>query len=345
MKQKLISNIKLRKLGYNLFEKVGLPAWHYSAVVDGLILASLRGVDSHGIRLLPIYIEAVRSGRIKKTPNFTFRRRAPSVGIFDADHAFGICAGVKAMEKAIDLAKKTGVGAVAVKNSSHFGAAAIFSLLAAQKNMIGISMTHASAHVVPFGAREPFFGTNPICIAAPCMGEEPICLDMATSQVAWNRIQLHKERGLALEDSWATDERGQVTRDPNKAKSLLPLGGYKGYALGMMVDVFCSMLTGMTFGPKVKKMTPVDGQKQKIGHFFLAIDISKFTSVVTFRRRTKEMADQIRRMKPARDQKVILVAGDPEKSTYKKRVKSGIPLTFSEITSFNKLAQLWQLRW
>jgi len=151
-------------------------------VSESLIQTSLRGVDSHGIRLLPHYLRAIDSGRINPKPSYNFTKTSNSTVKLDADHTFGHAAGAEGMLKAISLANKNGMGSIVVYNSTHFGAAAYFSLLAANQNMIGISFTHADSLMLSYFGKRAYFGTNPICFAAPCEGEEPFCLDMATSR-------------------------------------------------------------------------------------------------------------------------------------------------------------------
>ena len=317
MKDILVSQEELRVFCNELFSNIGVRKKIYSLVVDGLVDTSLRGVDSHGVRLMPHYIRAANLGRINKNPKFSFDKTSQTTGILDADHGYGIAAGITAMNKAISLARKNGIGAVAVKNSSHFGAAAIYSLLAAKNDMIGLSFTHTDSLVLPFGGKRPFLGTNPICFAAPCEGEEPICLDMATSQIPWNRLLLYRSKGKKLESGWASDYQGISTTDPGKAVALFPLGGYKGYGLGLMIEILCSLLTGMSFGRHIKPMYPLDKNKRSLGHFFMAIDISRFQDINVFKNRMKRLVGELRREPPASGFDKVKVAGDPEKEYLK----------------------------
>lgn len=296
-------------------------------VCDSLIQTSLRGVDSHGIELLPHYIRAIDAGRINPDPKYRFTISAPSTATLDADHTFGHAAGADGMIKAIELARGSGMGAVAVYNSTHFGAAAYFALLASSQDMIGMSFTHSTPHMLSYGGIRPFFSTNPICFSAPCR-EEPFCLDMATTLATYNKILMYKAKGMNIPVDWASDADGNPTIDPNQIGALLPIGGYKGFGLSMMVDILCGLLTGMPFGGDVSTMygEPIS-QKRHLGHFFVAIDISRFTTVDIFKKQLQDMMDAVRSEPAKNPEEPVMVAGDPEKKSFAIRIKTGIPIS------------------
>lgn len=298
-------------------------------VVTSVVQTSLRGVDSHGINLFPHYCRAVNAGRINKNPSMTFSQSADAAAVLDADHAFGHHAGAVAMDMAIDLAKKSGIGAVTVKNSTHFGAAAYFALRAAERDCLGFAFTNADALVKAFGAKTAFFGTNPICFTAPMAREEPFCLDMATSLVSWNKIKNYRRENKIIPSHWAFDGEGNSVTNPHEARFLNPAGEYKGFDLGMMVDILCAVLVGGIISKDLRPMyppTPLDDTKRCIGHFFMALDISKFIGVDRFKAALQNMSDRIRSLPPLTPDDKMMVAGDPEKSSYKKRVIEGIPI-------------------
>jgi ureidoglycolate dehydrogenase (NAD+) len=330
----------LEKFFEESFKRLKILRRIYVPVIEGLINTSLRGVDSHGIRLFPHYVKEVLSGRINKNPKFRFKKKSRSVGFIDADNTFGITASVVAMNKAISLAKKTGVGFVAVKNSSHFGAAGIYSLIAAKKDMIGLCGTHTESLVVPPKGKLPFLGTNPIAFAAPCEGEEPYCLDMSTSTVSFNKIRQHKERAESLEGGWAVDQEGNSCIDPKKEIYLTPFGGYKGFGIATMIEILCSILTGMNFGPKITPMFSKLNKKRGLGHFFIAIDISKFQEISIFKKRLKEMIFLLREIPSSRDSGKTIVANDLEKEIFKMRIKKGIPLSKVDLEKFEEISKL-----
>jgi ureidoglycolate dehydrogenase (NAD+) len=308
-------------------------------VSEALIQTSLRGVDSHGIRLLPHYLRALDSGRINPIPNYNFMRTSSATGKLDADHTFGHAAGSEGMLQAIALAKENGIGAVAVYNSTHFGAAAYFSLLAANQDMIGISFTHADSLMLSYNGKRPYFGTNPLCFAAPCEGEDPFCLDMATTTITWNKIIQRRATGEKIPEDWGCDSNGFVVAEPNKVVSLLPIGKYKGFGISMMIDILCSLLTGMPYGRGICRMytDPIE-KKRLLGHFFMAIDINCFEDITVFKKRLKMMMNEVRNEPPQNPKNKILVPGDPEKEAYAIRIKKGIPLDKVTMDVFKKLA-------
>ena len=297
-------------------------------VVASLVQTSLRGVDSHGIELLPHYIRALDAGRINPNPRYGFKQTAPASGLLDADHSFGHAAGGEAMGHAITMARSAGMAAVVVRCSSHFGAAAYFSLLAAGSDMIGISCTHSTPHMLSYGGVRPYFSTNPIAFAAPCSGEEPFCLDMATAMTTYNRVLEYKRQGKRLPADWGADAAGEPTMDPDKVLSMLPIGRYKGFGLAMMVDILCSCLSGMPFGGHISLMYGDDvSQRRNLGHFVMAIDIGRFTPVAEFKSRLREMMDEVR-SEPAKDPAVpVMVPGDPEKKASLVRGREGVPVS------------------
>ena len=332
--KKQIKNILIR-----LFKEIRVKKEIYTPVVEGLIETSLRGVDSHGIRLVPHYLRATLTGRINPEPKFKFKKTAASTMIMNADHTYGITAGVIAMEKAIGMAKKSGVGIVVAKNSSHFGAAGIFGLMAAKKNMIGMAMTHVEDVVVPYAGTKPFLGTNAICFAVPMEGEDPFILDMATTQLSLNKLKMFQHENKSLELGWAVDRRGKFTTDPKRVFALTHFGSYKGYGIALLVEILCSLLSGMPFGPFITHMFPLSKEKRRLGHFLMAIDISKFQPVKEFMRRMKEMANLLRKIQPALGFPNVRLAGDHSKREYKKRIKEGIPLTLEIIEDFKNIAK------
>lgn len=323
---KTFNPVPLKKLIYETLEKNGVCKDSCRHVAESVILTSLRGTDSHGITLFPHYHEVVLSGRINKNPKFTFERRSPAIAVFDADAAFGHHAGIEAMELAMDMAAETGIGAVSVKNSSHFGAAQYFARLAPPRNMIGMSFTNAPTSVLAYSSAKPFFGTNPICLLAPMSNEEPFCLDMATSSMPSNKLMNHKRTGDPIKPDLVFDANGKTTTDPAQACYLGPYGGYKGFGLGMMVDIFCGMLAGGPIGTEMINMYKELGSSRNLSHFFMAIDIARFQDPAAFKTRLQGLADTIRALPSAEGALPVMIPGDPEKKCHAKRSISGIPV-------------------
>jgi ureidoglycolate dehydrogenase (NAD+) len=306
-------------------KSVGVDSESAIHVVESLVQTSLRGVDSHGIQLFPHYVRAARAGRINVAPRIAIRASGASTAILDADHAFGHRAGADAIDHAVELAAKTGVGVVSVRHSSHFGAAAYFALRAAERGFIGFAFTNADSLVKAFNARTAVFGTNPICFAAPLRDEGPLCLDMATSVISWNKVRVRHVSGMQLQPDWAYDGDGVATTDPAAARSLSPTGGYKGFGLGMMVEILCGLIAGGPIGTEILPMyaAPIEARRS-ISHFLMAIDVGRFVDLGSFRSRLQSIVDQIRSMPAIADS--VMVPGDPEKRTFVERSTAGIPV-------------------
>ncbi len=309
-------------------------------VASGLVQASLRGVDSHGVRLFPHYVRALDAGRLNPQPEYRFDASGAATGFLDGDHTFGHAAGSEAMRRAIGLAQSAGVGVVAVRNSSHFGAAAYFALMAATKDMIGLSFTHADALVLSTNGLRPYFGTNPICFAAPSGGEEPFCYDGATSTVTWNKVRQYAERGDPIPGGWAADGTGSATNDPAAAIAVTPLGGHKGFGLAMVVDIVCSLLSGMAFGRNIISMydDPI-AEKRELGHLMAAIDVSRFVPVDEFKDKLRQMMEEVRAEPAASPNTAVMVPGDPEKKALAQRSRIGIELSAREMEEFSSLGR------
>jgi len=332
---------KVRSFVYSMLLKADVREDVASSVTEGLIQASLRGVDSHGIRLLPHYLEGVKKGRINANPKYSFCKTNLSTGLLDADHTFGHAAGMEAVKRVVDLAKEAGTGHVAIYNSSHFGAAAYYALEIAKHDMIGMSFSNTDALVQTYGGKKPFLGNNPMAIAAPCKEEEPFCLDMATSMVTFNKVRQWREIGQEAPPGTGADLEGNETTNPHDMVMLSPFGGYKGFGLGFAIEMLCSLLTGMPYGPNIPKMfeAPMN-QKRFLGHFLIAIKIDAFQPIDLFKKHLSQMMSDIRQEPRKNSQVPIQVAGDPEKKAFLERIQRGIPLSPKEYEMFKKLGTM-----
>lgn len=317
----------MRTFVQNTLKRAGVEEPWAMTTGTGLWHASMRGVDSHGIRLLPHYLDGIRLGRINPSPSMTFTRTMAATGTLDADNALGHAAGVKAMHHAMTLAEEAGVGMVSVRRSSHCGAMGYFALQACERDMLGLAFTHATARVMTPGGTNPFFGNNPICMAAPMRDEEPFCYDGATTTITFNAVKAFGEQGLPLPPGLAADANGQFTECPAEATQLAPIGGYKGMGLSMVVDILCALLSGMPAGPEVSAMygSPLT-QPRNLGQCFAAIRISAFEDPARFRERMQTLAEDLRRVPSLGESSGPMAPGDPEKAHFRQRMRTGIPL-------------------
>lgn len=317
------------------------------AVTRALVTASRMGTDSHGLRLLPHYLQALKGGRINGAPNMHFHQRLAATGFLDADDGLGHLAGYTAMEHAMAMAEKVGMGAVAVGNSSHFGAAGCYALAAAERGYLGMAFCNSDPFVLLHEGAKPFHGTNPIAFAAPVSGERPYLLDMATSSVPWNRVQQYGAIGRELPDQVAADASGKVSRDPSEIAALLPLGGngfgFKGAGLGGMVEIFSSMLSGMQHGFKLLPMGGPDMSTPRgVGHFLLVMKPDAFVEEGTFARGLAEYLADLR-SQPATAGAEVLAPGDREWRCQAQRDAQGIPLDSANQLAYAEIAEQYQI--
>lgn len=316
----------------------GVAAESIEHVVASLVQTSLRAVDSHGVNLFPHYHRAVAAGRVNPTPTFRIDRTHGALARLDADHGFGHHAGAAAMDLAIELAREHGVGAVSVADSTHFGAAAYFGLRAADRGLLGFAFTNADALVRVSGSPGAFFGTNPICFTAPLRDEGPLCLDMATSRVSWNKVASSRQTGAPLEPGWASTAEGAPTTDAVAARTLEAIGDYKGYGLGLMVEVLCGVLAGGPIGHELLPMytSPIEARR-RISHFFMALDASKLVGADGLRARLQHMVDDLRRL-PSTVTHGVQVPGDPEKRARRERETAGLAVLEARFEELVRIA-------
>jgi ureidoglycolate dehydrogenase (NAD+) len=330
----------LKNFVFKVLIKVGLDKHSAESVTMGLCETSLRGVDSHGIRLLNHYVYSAIKGRKNPKPKYKFYKSFPALGVLNADNAFGHAAGLKAVDICMKIANKYGVGIVAVKNSSHPGALATMTLRAARKNFIAFAFTHADSLLLTHNGKQPYFGTNPICFSAPRKEKEPFCVDMATSMISWNKLLGFKNQNKSLDNNLAADSMGNITKVASKARSLLGAGSYKGYALASMVEVLCGVFTGMNFGTNIPAMYKFSMKKpRKLGQFYIVLKPNAAVSLKTFIKRMQILSNQVRKQKPKSNKNKVMMPNDPEILSSKSRLKYGIPVddnTFKDMIALSK---------
>ncbi|PTB21010.1 lactate dehydrogenase [Trinickia symbiotica] len=317
----------------------GVDAQHASWFARALTRTSLMGIDTHGLRLLPLYLRELDEGRSNPCPAMRTMRQSGGTALVDADGALGVVAGTYAAELASDLASEHGVGVVAVANSNHFGAASVYGELIGKRGLIGIVTTSAAARMAPFNGKRAMFGTNPICFVAPACADDLYLFDMATSQISYSQVKHYRRNGLELPPGWALDADGRPAGDPSRVASLSPLGGYKGQGLAMMVQILSCLLASMPLDHELSHLDaePYDRGRQ-IGHCLIAIDPARFGSLDRFRQNVSDLMETIRRT-PSVDGEQVLVAGDPQRSSVASRTSTGIPLNADDARSLAEEAR------
>ena len=311
-----------------LLGAAGVPPANAALVAKSLIAANLRGVDSHGVQLLPLYIQRMDTGDIDVHAAGHVVSENGSAMVYDAEYAIGQVVSTICTDHAIRLSQAFGFGMVVARESSHFGAAAYWAQRLADAGLIGIVMCNASPSIAPWQGREPRYGTNPICMAVPSAGRGAWFLDMATTTVARGKIQKALYAGEpTIPAGWAMDRDGVPTTDTVTAlKGLaLPLGGYKGTGLGIMVEILCAVLAGGGMLTDLGGIS-IPGRPLRVSQMFLGIDVSRFIAPEEFQQRMEFLVDSLKSSKPAAGYDEVLVAGEPESRTQAERLLHGIPV-------------------
>ncbi|GAB7389107.1 Ldh family oxidoreductase [Bacillaceae bacterium] len=314
-------------------------------MADSLIHADLRGVDSHGVVRTAIYLKRVEAGMIDPSAEITIDAETDATVLLNGHNNFGAVVGTKAVEIALRKAKKTGIAAVGVKHSNHFGTGAYYVLKALEKDMILLVMSNASQTMPPTGGIRPFIGTNPLAVGFPTEREVPFVLDMATSVVARGKIIVAARKGKSIPLGWAIDKEGRPTTDAQAALegSVLPVGGAKGYAISMFIDILCGVLTGAGFGRYVNNMYENWEQPQNVGHFFIAIDIDKFMPLSAFKSRLDQYIREIKAEPKAPGVDEILIPGELEHRTTLARKQNGIELPRKVVEELTEIGEKYGL--
>ena len=313
------------------FAATGVPEDEAGEVARTLVEADLRGVESHGVVRLPIYIERLEAGAVNPRPRPRILRRTATTAVMDGDNGLGHLVGRRAMRHCIEQALQ-GEGAcsfTAVRNSNHYGAAAHFALMAIPHGMIGLSFTIGGInHMVPWGGAEAMLGNNPFAVAIPAGDSPPVVLDMACSVAARGKIIVAAKEGTPIPPDWAVGPDGQPTTDA--ARALLgfvaPVGGPKGYALTLVIGLLSTMLSGAFFGSEVTHMYEDLERPQNIGHLMGVLPVALFEDPDVFARRMDKAVAEIRAVRPAPGVKRIYLPGEREHLWELERRREGIPI-------------------
>lgn len=319
----------LEDFACRMLEAAGAPPSHARLTASSLVEADLRGVDSHGVQLLKFYLERLKRGEVNSAATGHVISENGACLLYDGENGLGqvvseICCG-----HAVRLAREHGVSLVVARDSNHFGAAAFWALRISAAGMIGIVMCNATGQVPPWQGRDGRLGTNPICMSVPGDRGRPWLLDMATTAVAAGKIYKAYFSGQpSIPPGWALDAEGVPTTDTHAAYhgKLMPLGGYKGSGLAMMVEILCGVLGGGAMATQVGGVRTV-GRPARNSQMFLAIDVTRFLPLEQFQERMKWLVAEVKSARPASGYSEVLVAGDPEWRAEEEHRHTGIPLS------------------
>ncbi|MGI2033569.1 Ldh family oxidoreductase [Rhizobium panacihumi] len=312
------------------------------AVTRAMMHGTRHGVDSHGVRLLDHYVRALEGGRIKKTPELKVVNAFGAIETLDAGDGHGALATYTAMDHAVALAGKFGIGAVGIRNSSHFGPAGAYSIEAARKGFIGFTFCNSDSFVRLHGGAQRFHGTNPIAVAVPSGEGNPWLLDMATSAIPFNRVLLYRSTGTELPQAVASDSAGIDTRNAEAVDMLAPLGGefgFKGAGLAGLAEILSAVVTGMRLSFDIPGMMSADmATPRGLGAFVIAIKPDAFGDQATFDAGMARYLEVLRNS-PAREGQRVMAPGDREWAVAAEREKNGVVIDPATREAFAALGE------
>jgi LDH2 family malate/lactate/ureidoglycolate dehydrogenase len=337
---------KLIDFTYETFRSVGTPDGDARLIAESFIDSDLRGVYSHGVMRLPIYIHHCKKagpGGINPKARVRIVKEGASFAHVDGDNGMGHLVSVRAMEIAMEKAKNTGMAFASVYNSNHNGAEAYFANMAADRGMIGFFVTVGGRNIIaPTGGLTPLLGNNPFAYAIPAKKHFPVVLDMACSVVARGWILLAIKNGLKVPDGWAVDKNGRPTNDAKEAYDglVLPTGGYKGYALTLIGCILGGVLSGAAIGNEVTDLYGDFDRNQNVGHFLWALDINSILPVGEFTERMDKLIDELKASRLIEGVEKIYVPGEKEFLTREENIAKGVPVTLGVLRELNAMGEI-----
>jgi LDH2 family malate/lactate/ureidoglycolate dehydrogenase len=330
---------ELEDLCSDIFQKLGIPKDEARDSAEILVAADARGIRSHGIQRMKRYADGIKAGLIKGGVTPTVLRKTALSLVIDAEGAMGLSLSKRAMRQVIAMAGEHGVGVCSIRNSNHFGIAGYYTEMAAQEDMLGVTLSNTAALGVPTFAKKAMFGTNPLAFSAPGHGGNLFSLDMATTVTTRGVIEVLEKEGAHIPPGLAVDADGKPATDPasflddmlcHRGGGLLPLGaernvayGYKGYGLAVMVDILTALCSGGIFGEAVRDSAITSA---RVCHFFMALRIDIFRDVEEFKTDMDEMLTALRELPPAEGASRVFYAGLKEQEASAASDKNGVPV-------------------
>ncbi len=321
------------------FEAAGLPPADAALVTDNLIQADLRGLGSHGISRVLVYVNRLRGGWVNKRPNVRILHEKPGLLHLDGDNGMGAVVGAKAMDMCIEKARAAGSATCSVQKANHFGIAWFYTQRAVARDMVAVAASNNPPNMAPWGGITPMIGTNPFSIAVPAGRHKPMVLDMSSSIVARGRINVAEIENKPIPLGWAIDRKGKPTTDAVEALkgSVLPFGQHKGYGIALMVDVFCGILSGAAFSNHVGQLWGNTNSVQDIGLYFFVTDVGATIGGQAFKARVDQLIDELKATEPAEGFKQVLVPGEIEAANEIANAKRGLAIGPGVLRDLNSL--------
>ena len=318
---------KLESFTARAFQAVGISAPDAKSIAQLMVRADLQGSEGHGVFRLPQYIRRIKGGAVNLKPNIRVEREAAGMALVDGDNGMGHLVMRFATEKAIAKAKTAGVAWVGVKWSNHAGPASLYAAMPLEHDMVGLYLAVGNANHLPaWGGLDMLLSTNPIAVAVPAGEESPIVLDMATTVAAYGKVKTKAQRGETMPEGWMMDREGRPLTDPKRANEgfLLPIGGYKGYGLALIVDLLAGVLSGAAYLEHVNSWLDDPGKPGNLGHFFLAIDTRVLGSTEWLARRLADFDATIHGTPRADPAVPVRLPGEIELERLEKHRREGI---------------------
>lgn len=316
----------LKQYVIDVFTSYGMRPDDARISADILVESDLRGIDSHGVPRMPMYVERLQSKMINLEAELVTVRENAATITFDAQNGFGPPMAYRAMARCIEKAKESGLCMATVGHSNHFGIAGYYATMALDHpGMAGIAMTNATPLLVPTFAKEPALSTAPIAAAFPSGAGDPFVLDGATTAVAWGKVEMARRSNEPIPRGWAVNAEGETVEDPWAATALMPLGGerktsgQKGYGLSLLVEVLCSQLSASLWSKHVAGSRVIPPRPSDTSHAFIAINVEAFRPLDEFTASMDDMLGDLRSMEPMQGHERVMVPGDPETIAYADR--------------------------
>lgn len=294
-----------------LLTQKGFKENHAETVADCFVTADMYGVTSHGTAILPAHIQRIERGGYNLDPKFDVIKETSAFAVIDGDNSMGpICASY-CMDYAVKKSRESGIFTVLSRNNNTFGPAFYYPLTAAKKGCIGIALSNSPAQMAPFGGKEKMLGTNPFSMVIPCGKKDPIIVDMATSVVAKSKFKEYKAENKTLPEGWALDENGKPTTDPDEAMAglVLPMAGFKGYGIAMMIDILSGVVSGASYLNNVGRFYSENNACMDVGFTFIAVD-PKIVFGNDYEKIMEEYVDALRNSETTEGCKIVLPGDD-----------------------------------
>jgi len=311
------------------FSAVGMPAEDARRVAELMTEADLQGSDGHGMIRLPPYIKRIKAGGIKLRPDIRIAEERAATALLDGDNGMGHLVMSRAAEIAAQKARVAGIGWVGARMSNHAGPASLYARMALPHDMIGLYFAVGNANHLPaWGGLEMLLSTNPIAVAVPTLNEPPVVLDMATTVAAYGKVKAKAQRGEMMPEGWMIDRLGKPLLDPKRAEEgfLLPIGGYKGYGLSLIVGLLAGTLNGAAMGRDVIDFNHDAESVTNTGQAVAMIDIAAFGDAKEFKARVDTLVRDLRDSERMPDVERIWLPGEQSHARRIAYALEGIPL-------------------